>query len=305
MDKAASSRNVSKWADLHRDILAMIFHKLDVRDIAMGASRVCISWFLASHNKTLWNTLDLAKVQQVEEGLSLRIIMKKIIKFFDINETRQNLRYITKLSQGAPKNLFFNLDAYIQEDDLVFVAERMPNIEKLVLPRWCFQSKKSYQFAFSQWRNLKTLIIAHDNLTGNFVFQEVGMNCNNLTNLKYFGDLRKNTAKLIVSYLQSLRRLSLQCSFVRNDEVLLLITGLKNLRILNFSHCKELGGERIPNQEEITIGNLKQAAIQNYVILLLCPKDNCRVCKAQPKFCMFWSYGSKIWRNDEIKELEF
>ncbi|CAA7018279.1 unnamed protein product [Microthlaspi erraticum] len=91
----------------------------------------------------------------------------------------------------------------------MLAAERMPNIEKLVLPRWCFQTKNSFQFAFSQWKNLKTLIIAHDNLTGKFEFQDIGKNCSNLTNLKYFGDLRKNTATQIVRNLKSIKRLSL------------------------------------------------------------------------------------------------
>lgn len=139
MDKKDNSEGVSKWETLHRDILAIIFDKLHVMEITMGASRVCISWFLASHNKTLWNTVNLTKLQQVdlaviwlikdtirpivrykhrvdeevEKGLSLRNCLIKIIKVFtDLSVLRLSLMDllidITKLSRMAPKNLFFN-----------------------------------------------------------------------------------------------------------------------------------------------------------------------------------------------------
>ncbi|CAA0394742.1 unnamed protein product [Arabidopsis thaliana] len=101
-------REGSKWETLHRDILAIIFHKLDIMDITMGVSRVCTSWFLASHNKTMWHTVDLSKFQQLDfayfveykervrpiifyehrvdeevaEGLSLKSLYIKINNFF-------------------------------------------------------------------------------------------------------------------------------------------------------------------------------------------------------------------------------
>ncbi|VVB05968.1 unnamed protein product [Arabis nemorensis] len=65
MEKAYNSKEISKWETMNKDILVAIFNKLDVMDLTMGASRVCISWFLASHDKTLWQTVNLAKLQLV------------------------------------------------------------------------------------------------------------------------------------------------------------------------------------------------------------------------------------------------
>ena len=70
MNKSDTSRQVTKWESLDRDILALIFSKLSLKDFTIHASRVCISWFIASHNITLWNTVDLAKAK-LQEGLSL------------------------------------------------------------------------------------------------------------------------------------------------------------------------------------------------------------------------------------------
>lgn len=115
----------------------------------------------------------------------------------------------------------------------------MPNIEKLALLFWCYKTKNSFRFVFSQWKNHKTLIIAHDNFyTGKFEFQTVGENCSNLTNFKYLGYLEEDNADEIVRYLKSLKSLSLRSSSVKIRGVLSLIKGLKNLMILNLSHCK-------------------------------------------------------------------
>ncbi|KAF8095728.1 hypothetical protein N665_0324s0024 [Sinapis alba] len=304
MDKADSSRQVSKWETLDRDILSVIFRKLDVKDLTMGASGVCISWFLASHNKILWNTVDLDKFREADKDLRLKELLLRItftehFKNSDISETSRSLRNITKFCRSAPENLVFGCCSFLDDEILMLAAASMPNIEKLVLPRWCYLSKNSYGFAFSQWKNLKTLIIAHDYpLKEIFEFQIVGESCSNLTNLKYLGLLGKEIAEKIVSYLKNIKKLSLQYAYVSRPGVLLLITGLQNLVILNISHCKELGNETV------TMDNIVQAATQKRVKFILC-SNNCTGCRNKRWFEGFGSYGSETWRNDEIKELEF
>ncbi|CAH8312294.1 unnamed protein product [Eruca vesicaria subsp. sativa] len=303
MDKSDTSRQVTKWESLDRDILGLIFSKLSLEDFTMHASRVCISWFIASHNRTLWITVDLAKAK-LQEGLSLKNVFTRMFKFFDIRETRRSLMTVTKFSSSVPKNLFFDFSSYIEEEDLMFAAARMPNIERLALPRWCFQSKNSFQIAFSQWKNLKTLIIPDDYLTGRFEFQAVGENCSNLTNLKYLGYLENKIAKLIVGYLKNIKKLSLRCSFFSRPGLLLLITGLQKLEILNISHSKEL--DMIPDHREVvTMENIIQAVNEKRLKFICCWLDNCTVCKSRSRFDTFWSYGSKHWRNDEINEFQF
>lgn len=129
MEKAESSREVPKWETLDRDILAVIFRKLHVMDLITGASRVCVSWFLASHNKTLWKTIDLAKLQRVEEErLSLKNILTKITNSSSNFYVGRDLKLISKFSRTVPKNLFFNFNSYIQEEDLMLAAERCVNL---------------------------------------------------------------------------------------------------------------------------------------------------------------------------------
>lgn len=100
---------------------------------------------------------------------------------------------------------------------IFFLFYMMPNIEKLALPRWCFQSKNSFRIAFSQWKNLKTLIINDNYLTGRFEFHAVGENCTNLTNLKYLGYLEKKIAKQIVGYNQEHQEVKFAMLFLRQS----------------------------------------------------------------------------------------
>ncbi|CAA7018273.1 unnamed protein product [Microthlaspi erraticum] len=298
MKKADSWREDSDWETLHRDILAVIFAKLDVMDLTNGASRLCSSWFLASHNRTLWNTIDLGKLGKVKKGRSLRSIMNKIRTFlFNVNEERTSLTYITKFSHTAPKNLFFTSSSWTEDGDVLFAAERLPNIEKLALPRRLLESDKSLQLAFGKWKNLKTLIIAHNRypLTKAFEFQVLGENCSNLTNLKYLGCLDEHIAEQMARYLQSIKRLSLQCSVVTTDEVLLLITNLRNLAVLNLSHCYGLDQE----SDMVLVYNLVQAASK--LDKFITCSQGCTSCQ---EICSR-SWVNKHWRNDEIKEFEF
>ncbi|CAH8272990.1 unnamed protein product [Arabidopsis lyrata] len=155
MENLDSLGEVSKWADVNRDILELIFNKLDLMDITMGASRVCISWFLASNKSTLWNTVDLTKLQELDisnsfvfkskvrpifyykhpvdddEGLSNNLLTKIISRFFhDYFEVQGGISLmnllieISKLSCMTPKNLFFNFNSYLQENGLKFAAEK-------------------------------------------------------------------------------------------------------------------------------------------------------------------------------------
>ncbi|EOA21992.1 hypothetical protein CARUB_v10002502mg [Capsella rubella] len=325
MEKTNSSREGSTWGTLDRNILAIVFDKLDTMDITMGASRVCIYWFLVSHNKTLWHTIDLTKLKHkgqnvlykyradndVEEVLSFSNLSTKMSRFFfnfcgvkGIN-LKNLLGEITKLSGTAPRNVFFNFFSYLQKQDLMFAVGRMPNIEKLALPfSWSlFNEVETFRFAFNQWKNLKTLILAQNGFYTWFSFEirVVGKNCINLNNLKLVGYLGNNNyAEEIVCYFQSLTRLSLRCSMINVEGVLMLIRGLRNLAVLNLTHCVDLGGYPFIKKLRKATNNQKLDKL-----VITCSENECKVCKDRPGVFREHVFYEKHWRNDEIKELEF
>lgn len=161
--KPGSSKDVLRWETLDRDILAIIFHKLDVMDLTKGVSRV---WFLASQDKNsvanrrprqaptsgrLVQARDegqstasclvqspggrWSRSRRRREGLSiLKLLVKSFFNLYSrmqggqVEKGRTSLKKllteITKLSSTVPKNLMFNSSSYIDEKDLMFVAQR-------------------------------------------------------------------------------------------------------------------------------------------------------------------------------------
>lgn len=126
MEKQNSVGNDSRWENMERNILAKIFGMLNVIDILMGASRVCISWFLASHNPTLWKSIDLSNLKSII--LDNNPNKAKFPPNDDEQERKYELRNIlteiTKFSSTVTTNLVFDLYYYIQEEDLEIIAPR-------------------------------------------------------------------------------------------------------------------------------------------------------------------------------------
>ncbi|KAL1204049.1 putative F-box protein [Cardamine amara subsp. amara] len=332
---------VPKWENLSRDILGIIFGKLEMMDVTMGASRVCTSWFLAAQNGTLWNTVNLVVshehsffynprvnntkelvvgIRMSERHYTINITCMYLLPYAphyrQIKQGQNNLGNllieITKLSCTAPRNLFFNFYSYIQDKELVLAAERMPNVEKLVLPMWSSLSENSFRFAFSQWKNLRTLVIVKNPLnTGTLELQAVGENCTNLTNLKFVGLLDEHLADQIVLHLQVLKRLSLRCSFLYEQGLSRLVNGLKNLEILNLSHSLVVSlfphlHFRMVNKIEDTLSMVSQKIHK----LITCPRFfDCGICAdwlhsawSCWKIC---KYFELFWQKDEIEEFNF
>lgn len=191
-----------------------------------------------------------------------------------------------------------------------FLFFRMPNIRKLVLPRWSHLSENSYQFAFRQWKNLQTLIIdqRQASLTWRHEIRASGENCINLTNLKIMGCLNEAEAGDIVRWFPNLKKLSLRfCDIIDIGLVLPLITSLKHLTILNLSHCRfrhERCGYIICSRELETI-LIKIDRYKCETLIMLCLNLDCKFC--EKAYCIGRSHAffEKNWRNDEIEEFEF
>lgn len=196
----------------------------------------------------------------------------------------------------------------------------MPNIRKLALPMRKTLNLNSLQLAFSKWKNLQTLILGQfnsqsDTSINHLELQTIGETCRNLTTIKLFKMLCKDTATYIISYLPSLERVSFRCNYVCREAAISLIIGLPNLKILNLSHCiftepcrdgTNLISGMKPKEELIRIGTEK---LNKFMVCC----SNCPICqdfwqysispqRNKPKFRSYWR---KLWKSDEIKELAY
>ncbi|CAN6817895.1 unnamed protein product [Brassica oleracea] len=186
MENQEGSGNVPRWENMDKDILSNIFKKLDVVDVIMGASRVCITWFLASHNKTIWNTIKLNDLDSI-------ILDNPFNPNIQASGSRCQLRKIlieiNKFSRTVPNSFFFNVYCNVAEEELAIISN-------------------------GKWQNLQTLIIQpFISMTVREVssveLQAIGENCRNLTTMKFTAMLSKDLANIIVCNFPSLERLSL------------------------------------------------------------------------------------------------
>ena len=118
MERQERFENIPKWEKLDKDMLANIFKKLDMVDVIMGASRVCITWFLASHNKTIWNTIKLNDLDSI-------ILDNPLSPNLQASGSRYQLRKIlteiNKFARTVPNSFFFNVYCSVAEEELVFL----------------------------------------------------------------------------------------------------------------------------------------------------------------------------------------
>ncbi|CAF2039062.1 unnamed protein product [Brassica napus] len=126
MENQEGSENVPRWENMDKDILSNIFKKLDVVDVIMGASRVCITWFLASHNKTIWNTIKLNDLDSI-------ILDNPLSPNLQASGSRYQLRKIlteiNKFARTVPNSFFFNVYCSVAEEELVFLMGMKPRDE--------------------------------------------------------------------------------------------------------------------------------------------------------------------------------
>ncbi|KAF3598460.1 hypothetical protein F2Q69_00039285 [Brassica cretica] len=124
MERQERFENIPKWEKMDKDMLANIFKKLDVVDVVMGASRVCITWFLASHNKTIWNTIKLNDFDSIVlDNSSNPHLQDNNNGRKHLYSLREILIEINNFSRAAPVDFFFNVNTNVLVEDLAIISD--------------------------------------------------------------------------------------------------------------------------------------------------------------------------------------
>ncbi|CAN7075880.1 unnamed protein product [Brassica oleracea var. botrytis] len=313
MERQERFENIPKWEKMDKDMLANIFKKLDVVDVVMGASRVCITWFLASHNKTIWNTIKLNDFDSIVlDNSSNPHLQDNNNGRKHLYSLREILIEINNFSRAAPVDFFFNIDVLVE--DLAIISDGFPNIRKLALRIQKIQNLNSFASSFSKWKNLQTLIITKITKDGdlNHELKAIAENCRNLTTIKIAYALDQELANIIAGKLSNLKSLSFRCTYVSVEAVKSLIIGLHNLKSLNLSHCvftkrcnngMMLATVGISPEDKSTI-----LSIQKLETLKFCCSE-CTICRdvwnhpLNPQYHS--NFGYKQWETDEMRSSSF
>ncbi|KAH7557611.1 hypothetical protein ACOSP7_027450 [Xanthoceras sorbifolium] len=303
MEDCASA--VRRWEDLDNDILVKIFQLFDVFELTSGIAHVCSSWRSACCDPLLWKTLDLSMLRSNYIKIPLEPYVY-VDGRSDKTLTRV-LKISLSLSRGYITTLIFHVNLYVSDDQLTYTAERCPRLRRLVLPAWNRIKKTGICKAIRTWKDLESMTmpcIANPP----YIMEEISQHCKNFTELKVMGPFDIYFASTLSTYLPKLKVLSLRCSMLNKDALIIVLDGLSNLEVLNISHCVLIESQPPPAPKKI-IRKLDHSILEKASRLrefLICMDDSCIMCqrtKDDEGLMRWYKYEEDIWKADEVRSL--
>ncbi|KAF5800490.1 putative F-box domain, leucine-rich repeat domain superfamily, F-box-like domain superfamily [Helianthus annuus] len=296
---------IRKWEDLDIDVLVKIYQKIDIFDLTSGVADICKTWHHAARDPMLWRTLDLSV-------LSSNYIRTPLEPYVYVDgpsdeQLTKILKISLNLSRGSIKTLIFNINLYVHDEQLTYTAERCPNLKRLVLPAWNRIKKTGICKAIKMWKDLESLTMPSIE-TPLYFMEKVSKNCKNFSELKIMGPCDIFLVNTLIRCVPNLKVLSLRCSVVYLDALILILDGLKNLNVLNISHCVIVDAPP-PDATIKVVTKLDDSVLKKGSRLsefLTCMDDECIMCqrtRADEGLLRWYRYEEGLWKQDEVKSL--
>ncbi|KAK4571676.1 hypothetical protein RGQ29_030191 [Quercus rubra] len=223
-----------RWEDLDTDILVKIFQSFDILELTSGIAHVCSAWRMACCDPLLWKTLDLSMMK----SNFIKIPLEPYV-YVDGRSDKiltRLLKISMSLSRGNITTLIFHFNLFVSDEQLTYTAERCPQLRRLVLPAWNRIKKTGICKAIRAWKDLESLTMPGI-ANPPYLMEEISKNCKNFRELKIMGPCDKFFASTLATYLPTLKVLSLRCSMLYKEALIIVLDSLPHLEVLNISHC--------------------------------------------------------------------
>ncbi|XP_031275940.1 F-box/LRR-repeat protein At3g48880-like [Pistacia vera] len=189
------------------------------------------------------------------------------------------------------------------------VVYRCPQLRRLVMPAWNRIKNDVICEAIRTWRCLESLTMPSI-VDPPYLIEERALNCKNFNELKVMGPFDVLFASMIAKFLPNLKALSLRCSMIVKDALMLILDDLPNLEVLNISHCLLIEAPLLPSSmPEKIIRKLDKIILQKAAQLrefLTCTKHSCIMCqrtRSDEGFLRWYKYEEGLWKIDEARSL--
>ncbi|CAK9160965.1 unnamed protein product [Ilex paraguariensis] len=294
-----------KWEDLDIDILVKIFQSFDVFELTSGLAQVCSTWRLACCDPLLWKNLDLSMMK----SNFIKIPLEPFV-YVD-NRSDKTLTRVLKialnLSRGSILTLIFHFNLYVSDEQFTYTAERCPRLRRLVMPAWNRIKRAGMCRAISLWEDLESLTMPS---IGNpsYLMDEIAKNCKNFSELKIMGPCDILCATTLVTHLPNLKVLSLRCSMLLKDALIIILEGLRQLQVLNISHCLVVEVPPPPAPRK-ALKQLDKSILDRASHLrefLTCINASCIMCqrtRSDEGLLRWYRYEEGLWKVDEVRSL--
>ncbi|KAH0646309.1 hypothetical protein KY290_029755 [Solanum tuberosum] len=224
--------------------------------------------------------------------------------------SREKLTHLLKiclnLSRGNILTLIFHFNLYVDNNQLAYTAKRCPGLKRLVMPAWEKLEKATICSAFRKWKDLESLTMPSFEEPA-YIIKKIGRSCKKLSELKIMGPCDMLLASTLVSFLPNLKVLSVRCTELPKPALVILLEGLKQLKVLNISHC--IITEDLPPPAPMKIlTELDESILEKASRLdkfLTCMSDSCIMCQRTQnnEGFMKWYKYADLWKVDEVKSL--
>ncbi|XP_059667060.1 F-box/LRR-repeat protein At3g48880 [Cornus florida] len=294
-----------KWGDLDIDILVKIFQSFDIFELTSGIAQVCSTWRLACCDPLLWKTLDLTMLR----SNFIKIPLEPYVYVdgrSDKTLTRV-LKIALNLSRGNILTLILHFNLYINDDQLTYTAERCPRLKRLVMPAWNRIKKTGICKAIRVWEDLESLTMPSI-ANPPYLMEEISKNCKKFSELKIMGPCDILFASTLTAFLPNLKVLSLRCSMLLKDALIIILDGLQHLEVLNISHCLLIEVPPPPAPKKV-FKELDESILRRASRLrqfLTCNDDSCMACQRTRNdegLLRWYRYGELFWKADEVRSL--
>ncbi|MED6199600.1 hypothetical protein PIB30_077441 [Stylosanthes scabra] len=271
----SNGRNINDV--LGYELLVKIFIALNVVELAT-VSTVCKTWCEVRCDPKIWHKLDLTALCYKP------IYMPRMIGSMNPGESGEKiskvLRGVLNQSQEHIRCFVFNFYAYLRDEYLLLVAQRTPNLKRLVLPAICLLSKEAIEHAMSLWGGLESITITRM-INHNDMFPAIGKYCKRITELKFTSGFEMAHARALIEHTPNLKFLSIQSIIVNFRALCNILENLKHLEIANM--CHSLIMEKHERANKIVIYTFSELEhhlpVEHYRKVLFCVSRKCVICK--------------------------
>ncbi|XP_058205145.1 F-box/LRR-repeat protein At3g48880 [Rhododendron vialii] len=294
-----------RWEEMDIDILVRIFQSFDIFELTSGIAQVCSTWRLAACDPLLWRTLDLSMLK----SNFIKIPLEPYV-YVDGRSDKtltKVLKIALNLSRGNIQKLIFHFNLYVSDDQLTYTAERCPRLKRLVMPAWNRIKKTGICRAIRMWEDLESLTMPSI-ANPPYLMEEISRNCKNFSELKIMGPCDTSFASTLVACLPTLKVLSLRCSTILKDALIIILDELPNLEVLNISHCLLIEVPPSPAPKKV-LKEIDESILEKASRLrefLTCMDNSCVMCqraRSDEGLMRWYKYEEGLWKTDEVRSL--
>ena len=175
------------------------------------------------------------------------------------------------------------------------------------MPAWNRIKKTGICKAISGWKDLESLTMPSI-ANPPYLLDEISKHCKNFSELKIMGPCDIYFASSLAAFLPKLKVLSLRCSTLYKDALILILDSLEHLEVLNISHCILMEALPAPQHKRI-VKEIDQTIHQKASRLrefITCMDDNCIMCqrtRTDEGLVRWYKYEEGMWKADEVRSL--